>query len=172
MPREADGLPTHRAPDIALPQTGMMDQRVHFLTLATPDLDAARRFYRDGLGWVPLHDEPGEILFFQVAPGLVLGFFDAAKFDQDLGAEASRPAGAADRGASGLTLSHNVAHREDVVTTLAALEAAGGTILKSAREGDFGGVFHGHAADTNGIVWEIAHNPAWRVDEDGTVSFG
>ena len=55
---------------------------------------------------------------------------------------------------------------------LREIDTAGGTILKSAREGDFGGVFHGHAADTNGIVWEIAHNPAWRVDEDGTVSFG
>lgn len=149
-----------------------MDQRVHFLTLATPDLDAARRFYRDGLGWVPLHDEPGEILFFHVAPGLVLGFFDAEKFDQDLGVESSRPAGEGVAGASGVTLSHNVPRREDVVTTLAALEAAGGTILRSARDGAFGGVFHGHAADPNGIIWEVAHNPGWHVDEDGTVSFG
>lgn len=143
-----------------------MDQRLHFLTLATPDLDAARRFYRDGLGWTPLLDEPGEILFFQVAPGLVLGLFDAEKFDQDLLRDRSTS------GASGVTLSHNVPEREDVAPTLAALEAAGGTILKPAQEGAFGGIFHGHVADPNGVIWEIAHNPGWRIDETGAVLLG
>ena len=65
-------------------ETHGVDQRVHFFTLATPDLDAARRFYHDGLGWTPKLDVPGEILFFQVAPELMLGLFDAEKFDQDL----------------------------------------------------------------------------------------
>lgn len=142
-----------------------MDPRLHFITLATPDLDAARSFYCDGLDWTPLHDEPGEILFFQVAPGLVLGLFDADKFDQDLLRDHSTA------GVSGVTLSHNVPHRADVVTTLAALEAAGGTILKPAQDGSFGGIFHGHVADPNGIVWEIAHNPGWRIDDAGTVFF-
>lgn len=146
--------------------TVSMDQRLHFLTLATPDLDAARRFYRDGLGWEPLFDQPGEILFFQVAPGLTLGLFDAAKFDDDLLREHSST------GVNGVTLSHNVADRAAVVATLAALEAAGGTILKPAQEGAFGGIFHGHVADPNGVIWEIAHNPGWRVDDDGAVRLG
>lgn len=143
-----------------------MDQGLHFLTLATPDLDAARRFYRDGLGWTPLYDQPGEILFFQVAPGVVLGLFDAEKFDQDLRRERSTA------GVSGITLSHNVASRDDVATALATCEAAGGTILKPAQEGEFGGIFHGHVADPNGVVWEIAHNPGWWIDEAGNVSIG
>ena len=142
-----------------------MEQRLHFLTLATPDLDAARRFYRDGLGWTVFHDEPGEIVFFQIAPGLLLALFDAEKFDQDLLRHHSTS------GVSGITLAHNVADRESVATTLAALEAAGGTILKPAQEGAFGGVFHGHAADPNGVIWEIAYNPGWRIDEDGRVVF-
>lgn len=57
-------------------KTHGMDQRLHFLTLATPDLDAARRFYRDGLGWTVFYDEPGGIVFFQIAPGLLLGLFE------------------------------------------------------------------------------------------------
>jgi catechol 2,3-dioxygenase-like lactoylglutathione lyase family enzyme len=142
-----------------------MDQRLHFLTLATADLGAARRFYRDGLGWTPLADVPGEILFFQVAPGLVLGLFDTEKFDRDLLRDSSTG------GVSGLTLSHNVAERDEVTTTLTALEAAGGTILKPAQEGAFGGIFHGHVADPNGVIWEIAHNPGWRVDDTGAVHF-
>ena len=143
-----------------------MDQRLHFLTLATADLDAARRFYRDGLGWTSLLDVPGEILFFQVAPGLVLGMFDAEKFDQDLLRERSTG------GVDGVTLSHNVPDRDSVATTLAALEAAGGTILKPAQEGAFGGIFHGYVADPNGVRWEIAHNPGWCIDEDGAVVLG
>jgi len=142
-----------------------MDQRLHFLTLATPDLDAARAFYRDGLGWTPLIDVPGEIVFFQIAPGLALGLFDAAKFDQDLLRDQSTS------GVSGLTLSHNVPTRDEVATTLAAMEAAGGTILKPAQDGAFGGIFHGHVADPNGVIWEIAHNPGWRIDDDGSVLF-
>lgn len=148
-----------------------MQQQLHFLTLATPDLDASRRFYRDGLGWTPLHDEPGEIVFFQVAPGLVLGFFDADKFGRDLGAGVADTGVSAAQGVSGVTLSHNVPRREDVAPTLAALEAAGGTLVKAAQDGDFGGIFHGHLADPNGVLWEVAHNPAWHVDEDDTVSF-
>lgn len=140
-----------------------MDQRLHFLTLATPDLDAARAFYRDGLGWTPLFDQPGEILFFQVAPGLVLGLFDAEKFDRDLLRDQSTG------GVSGVTLAHNVATREDVVSTLAAMESAGGRVVKPAQDGEFGGIFHGHVADPNGVIWEIAHNPGWSIDDAGTV---
>jgi catechol 2,3-dioxygenase-like lactoylglutathione lyase family enzyme len=143
-----------------------VDQRLHFLTLATPDLDAARRFYRDGLGWTPTLDVPGEILFFQIAPGLMLGFFDAEKFDRDLLRDQSTS------GVSGVTLAHNVASQDDVASTLAAMEAAGGTIRKPAQEAEFGGTFHGHVADPNGVIWEIAHNPGWRIDDDGTVHFG
>lgn len=139
---------------------------MHFLTLATPDLDAARRFYRDGLGWTPTLDVPGEILFIQIAPGLMLGFFDAEKFDRDLLRDQSTS------GVSGVTLAHNVASRDDVAPTLAAMEAAGGTIRKPAQEAEFGGTFHGHVADPNGVIWEIAHNPGWHIDDDGTVHFG
>lgn len=142
-----------------------MDQRLHFLTLATQDLDAALRFYRDGLDWTVFYEDPGEIIFFQIAPGLLLGLFDAEKFDQDLMRERST------NGVSGMTLSHNVPDRESVTATLHAFEAAGGTVLKPAQEGAFGGVFHGHAADPNGVIWEIAHNPGWRIGNDGTVVF-
>ncbi|MBT2584461.1 VOC family protein [Arthrobacter sp. ISL-95] len=143
-----------------------MDQRLHFLTFATKDLDAARAFYKDGLGWDPAMDVPGEILFFQIAPGLMLGLFDAEKFDQDLGATAPTP------GISGVTLSHNVGSSAEVSSTIDALTAAGATVLKPAQAGAFGGIFHGHVKDPNGIVWEIAHNPGWRIDDDGTVVFG
>ncbi|MEU4313772.1 VOC family protein [Nocardia sp. NPDC024068] len=140
-----------------------MEQQAHFLTIATADLDAARRFYVDGLGWEPLMDVPGEIIFFQIASGLVLGFFLAEKFNADIADGSDRAA------VSGLTLSHNVGDRDQVLSTVQAMVAAGGTILKTPRESEFGGIFNGHVADPNGVVWEIAHNPGWRIDPDGKV---
>jgi catechol 2,3-dioxygenase-like lactoylglutathione lyase family enzyme len=114
------------------------------------------------------HDEPGEIIFFQIAPGLLLGLFDAGKFDEDLLRDRASGGGSA---VSGVTLAHNVPDRDSVTDTLAAFEAAGGTILTPAQEGPFGGVFHGHAADPNGVIWEIAHNPGWYIADDGSVFF-
>lgn len=143
-----------------------MDQQLHFITFATEDLDSARSFYKDGLGWDPLMDVPGEIIFFQVAPGLVLGLFDAAKFRQDLNSQEKTT------GVSGVTLSHNVGSASEVSSTIGRLEAAGATIVKPAQAGAFGGIFHGHVKDPNGIIWEIAHNPGWRIDDDGKVVFG
>lgn len=139
-----------------------MDQRVHFLTLATRDLDAARAFYRDGLGWTLLLDVPGEILFFQSAPGQVLGLFDAQKFTEDMGGDGGPVA------VSGLTLSHNVDGPEEVNAVYDAALAAGASAIKHPQRADFGG-YHGHFADPNGVIWEICHNPGWSIDADGNV---
>src|ERR687893_2507392 len=142
------------------------EQQVHPTTLATADLDAARRFYAEGLGWRPLLDVPGEIVFFQIAAGTVLAFFEAGKFAQDLGRGPDRPT------VSGVTLAHNVADRAAVHTVVDAMTAAGGTVLTAPEEGAFGGVVHAPVADPNGVVWEGAHNPGWSVDADGTVRLG
>ncbi|WP_214102842.1 VOC family protein [Acrocarpospora catenulata] len=142
-----------------------MDQRVHFITLSAADLDAARAFYRGGLGWTPLLDVPGEIIFFQVAPGLVLGLYDTAHFVADMHGTP------ADGKLGGLTLSHNVATRAEVDAVVQQAVDAGGTLIKSPQRADFGG-YHGHVADPNGVVWEICHNPGWRVDESGQVHLG
>jgi catechol 2,3-dioxygenase-like lactoylglutathione lyase family enzyme len=147
-----------------------MEQRVDFVTLATPDLDAARRFYRDGLDWEPLLDVPGEILFFQVGHGLVLGLYDAVAFEGDLrdAAASGDAAPVAPAGASGLTLSHNVGSPAEVDAAVERMRAAGGSIRKTPQQAAFGG-YHGHVADPNGVLWEVAHNPGWSVGPDGAV---
>ncbi|MDF9717051.1 VOC family protein [Nocardioides sp. ChNu-153] len=138
-------------------------QDVHFITFATRDLDAARRFYTGGLGWEPLLDVADEIVFFQVAPGTVLGFFEASRFAQDLGSDDRPPV-------SGVTLAHNVGDRDAVSDVVAAMVAGGGTVRVAPQEGAFGGVFHAIVEDPNGVVWEVAHNPGWYVDPQGRVS--
>jgi len=142
-----------------------MEQRAHFITLSTPDLDAARAFYRDGLGWSPLVDVPGEIIFFQVAPGTVLGLFEADKFVADMAGTS------ADGRLGGLTLSHNVGSPAAVDATVRHMVEAGARLVKEPQRAAFGG-YHGHVADPNGVVWEVCHNPGWRVDADGRVHLG
>ncbi|MER6827587.1 VOC family protein [Streptosporangium sp. NPDC000563] len=142
-----------------------MEQKVHFITLSTRDLDAARAFYREGLGWTPLLDVPEEIIFFQVAPGMVLGLFDAEKFVEDMQGTA------VDGKLGGFTLSVNVPTPADVDATVRRAVEVGGTLVKSPQTANFGG-YHGHVADPNGVIWEICYNPGWRLDETGQVHLG
>ena len=138
-------------------------QAVHFITVATEDLDATRNFYSEGLGWRPHLDVEDEIIFFQIAPELLLGFFEAGRFAADTDSDVSALS------VSGLTLAHNVASPAEVERLAARLTDLGGTVTKAPQPSAFGGVFHAHVRDPNGLLWEIAHNPAWQIDDDGTV---
>jgi catechol 2,3-dioxygenase-like lactoylglutathione lyase family enzyme len=142
-----------------------MDPTVHFITLGVPDLEQARDFYVEGLGWKPAFEVPGAITFIQVGHGLLLGLFGADDLDADIGEgiHASGPAA--------FTLAQVLETEEAVTATLAAAEAAGATIVKPAQYADFGG-FHGYFTDPSGFRWEIATNPGWSVAADGTVSIG
>jgi catechol 2,3-dioxygenase-like lactoylglutathione lyase family enzyme len=140
-----------------------MDQAVHFVTIATPDLDAARTFYVDGLGWEPHLDVPGEIIFFQIAPGVLLGLFEASKFAADAGSEGANLA------IAGFNFSQNVGSPAEVDDQVARWVECGATVTKPAQQSAFGGIYHAQVRDPNGVVWEIAHNPIWRIEADGTV---
>lgn len=139
-----------------------MKQQLHFVTVAATDLGATRRFYGE-LGWSPLLDVEGEIIFYQTAPGQVLGFFVADKFNDDLAVPGDHAR------VAGVTVSHNTDSPQEVIALADAMAAAGGAVLKAPQPGQFGGVFHAHIQDPNGLIWEIAHNPDWRIEPDGTV---
>lgn len=142
-----------------------MEQQVHFVTIAATDLDATGRFY-GALGWQPLLDVEGEIIFYRSAPGQVLGFFLAEKFNEDLALPGDHTR------VSGVTLAHNVGSPDAVIALAGQMAAAGGMVIKAPQPGQFGGVFHAHVQDPNGLIWEIAHNPGWRIAPDGTVILG
>jgi uncharacterized protein len=149
-----------------------MEPSLHFVTLGVRDMAAARRFYVDGLGWTPTFEVPGDVIFIQIGPGLLLSLFGADDLEADV--RGSRPdAGAtpAVPPAVPVTLSQVVDTEAEVVAVMRAAEAAGATVLKTPRRADFGG-FHGYFADPNGFRWEIATNPGWSVADDGTVSIG
>jgi uncharacterized protein len=127
-----------------------MEQRISLITLGVADLARARAFY-EALGWSGAEQPDDEVCFFQ-AGGMVFGLWTA------LGGH----------GAPGIELAHNVRSPEIVDTLLAEAEHAGGTIVRPAARADWGGIT-GAFADPDGYVWEVAHNPDWTINDDGTV---
>ena len=127
-----------------------MEQRISLVTLGVADLARARAFY-EALGWAGAQQPDDEVCFFQ-AGGMVFGLWTA------LGGH----------GAPGIELAHNVHSPQEVDAVLAEAERAGGTIRRAAAHMDWGGT-SGAFADPDGYVWEVAHNPGWTVNPDGTV---
>lgn len=138
-----------------------MDQQLTFITLGVADLAVSRRFYVDGLGWVPLLELPGEIIFFQVGHGVVLGLWSL----ESLGADAGAPAVPG----SSVALASNVASEAAVDAAVQRAHAAGATVLKAPSWHEHIRIYHAYVADPDGHRWEIACNPGLSVDADGTV---
>lgn len=137
-----------------------MQQQIAVITLGVADAAAAARFYGEGFGWTPAYRDQ-TIAFYQMN-GLVLGLFDRAALQEDMGRAAAGPGAVA--------LAHNVAARGEVAPLMARLVAAGGSLLRAADEPPHGG-FRGYVADPDGHAWEIAWNPHWPIDPEGRVRF-
>ena len=138
----------------------MNRQRVTLITLGVADLAAARAFYRR-LGWVPASETEG-VSFYQMQ-GQVLGLFGR----DDLAADQGRPG--AKLGTGAMTLAQNFATEAEVDAAFAEALAAGATALK-APEKVFWGGYSGYWADPDGHVWEVAMNPFWPLNEDGSLT--
>ena len=137
-----------------------MEQRLSVVTLGVTDLNRARRFYEEGLGWNRSTDDEG-IAFYQVN-GSVFALFPRS----DLAADAQLPEEGT--GFRGFTLAYCARSREEVDEVLAQAERAGARILKPAADAFWGG-YSGYFADPDGFAWEVAWNPAWTLTPEGDV---
>ncbi len=142
-----------------------MRPRLDLLTLGVRDLDAARAFYVDGLGWPTVLDVPGEVVFVQIGHGILLSLYGAADLARDTGDDVAGPP------PTSVTLGQVVGSEAEVDAVLAAAEASGGSVVRPGRRMDWGG-YSGFFADPDGYRWEVAHNPGFRVAADGTVTIG
>jgi uncharacterized glyoxalase superfamily protein PhnB len=139
----------------------MTPQRVTLITLGATDLAAARAFYAR-LGWMEHRESQPGCAFFQMqGQALALYGRDALAADQGR-------AGAA-LGTGAMTLAQNFATEAEVDAAYAAALAAGGTALK-APEKVFWGGYSGYWADPDGHVWEVAMNPFWPLNADGSLT--
>lgn len=129
----------------------LVEQRLTMVALGVRDVEAAVRFYRDGLGWRLSSASTGDFKLFVMQSGVGL-----ALYPRDLLAE---DAGVADAGGwGGVTLAQNVTDREQVDELLARAVEAGGTVVSPAVEKPWG--YTGYFADLDGHPWEVAFVPS------------
>lgn len=140
-----------------------MEPRISLITLTTRDLGRAVRFYRDGLGWtLSERSVEGQVAFFQ-AGGLVVSIYGLENQLADAHIEA------AGSGFGGIVLAHNVRSREQVDAVLQEVVAAGATLLRAGHTAAWGG-YIGFFADPDGHPWEVAWNPGFPLNEDGSLT--
>lgn len=137
-----------------------MEQRVSVVTLGVSDLTRARDFY-EALGWTTGAAPTDDVVFFQ-AGGMVLALWNRERLAED--SAVSDPGGW-----GGITLAHNVGSPAEVDEIIAAASKAGAGIGRPGAETFWGG-YSGIFIDPDGHPWEVAHNPGWILNDDGTVS--
>lgn len=133
--------------------------RVNLVTLGVADLARSRAFYA-ALGWRESSESQEEIAFLQLGP-LVLGLWDRQALAEDAQLSAPGTPGA-------MSLAINLPSREETDEAYAVAVAAGATALKPPQEVFWGG-YSGYFADPDGHLWEVAHNPFWELQPDGSV---
>jgi predicted lactoylglutathione lyase len=137
-----------------------VDQRLSLITLGVTDLARARTFY-EALGWTTGAEPDDDVVFFQAGP-MIVALWDRAKLAED---SAVSDGG----GWGGVTLAYNTRSTEEVDRVIEEARTAGGTIGREPGETFWGG-YSGVFIDPDGHPWEVAHNPRWTIDDNGSVT--
>jgi predicted lactoylglutathione lyase len=136
-----------------------VDPRVSLITLGVADLERSRTFY-EALGWRSDSKPEEGVVFFQ-SGGMVLALWGRDELAKD--------SGVVDGGGwGGVTLAYNVGSPEAVDAFIENARAAGATIPRAGAETFWGG-YSGVFIDPDGHPWEVAHNPFWTLEEDGSI---
>jgi uncharacterized protein len=136
-----------------------MEQRLSLVTLGVTDLARAKAFY-ERLGWQTGATPADDVVFFQ-AGGMILALWGRHQLADDSCVE--------DRGGwGGVTLAYNARSPEEVDAVIAEAERAGATIPRRGAPTFWGG-YSGVFIDPECHPWEVAHNPHWTIEEDGSV---
>jgi uncharacterized protein len=134
------------------------------VTLGVADLERSIRFYGD-LGWEQRGDVANGIVWFKTS-GTWIGLFGYDELAEDAKLEATP----ADDLPSyrGITLALNLPTEDAVDLAFVRVREVGGTIVKPPAHTEWGG-YSGYFADPDGILWEIARNPGFPIDEHGRI---
>lgn len=140
--------------------SGAPPLRLSLVTLGVDDLARATKFY-EAMGLQRRLRQAEGVVFFD-ANGVILSLWPRSELAKDANVENERT------GFSGIALAYNVASEPEVDAVLNAAKQAGGKILKPAQRAFWGG-WYGHFADSEGHIWEVAHNPGFAFDTQGRV---
>jgi catechol 2,3-dioxygenase-like lactoylglutathione lyase family enzyme len=136
-----------------------MEPRISIITIAVDDLDRAAGFY-EAMG-LTRHRITDGVAFFQMG-GAILSLFPRESAEADSGVRFGD-------GPSRVYLAYNTRSDAEVDEVLAAAGKAGGQVVKPAQRAFWGG-WYGYFADTEGNLWEVAHNPDFPLDAEGRIS--
>jgi catechol 2,3-dioxygenase-like lactoylglutathione lyase family enzyme len=136
-----------------------MQQRLSLITLGVSDLDRARSFY-EGLGWKTGAAPADDVVFFQ-AGGMIVALWGRDRLAEDSGVEDGG-------GWGGVTLAYNVRSPEEADAVIEEARRAGARIAREPAKTFWGG-YSGIFVDPDGHPWEVAHNPHWTLEADGSV---
>ena len=139
-----------------------MEQRLSLVTLGVSDLDRSRTFY-ERLGWATAAAPADDVVFFQTGC-MIVALWDRARLAKD--------SGVTDAGGwGGVTLAYNTRSPAEVDAVIDGARAAGAHIPRAGAETFWGG-YSGVFVDPDGHPWEVAHNPHWTLEEDGSIRLG
>lgn len=141
--------------------TGAVEQRVSLITLGVGDLDRAVDFY-GRLGWLAANDVAEQHVAFFPVPGFIVALWSRAELAADSCVDDTG-------GWGGVTLAHNVGSPTEVDAVLEQAKAAGARIGRDGAPTPWGG-YSGVFVDPDGHPWEVAHNPSWTINADGSTT--
>ena len=124
-----------------------MRQKFTLITLGVKDFQKALAFY-EGLGWKKSQQSQEAYALFPLG-GIVLGLYPLYK-------------------RQGMTISYNATSEEEVDTVMQEAERLGATVVKPAQKVFWGG-YSGYFKDLDGYVFEVAYNPFWEIDSEGSL---
>ena len=137
-----------------------MEQRMTLITLGVKDLARARAFY-EALGWKSGAAPDDDVVFFQ-AGGIIVALWGRERLAEDSEVEDSG-------GWGGVTPAYNARSAEEVDQVIEEARGAGAKIGREPGETFWGG-YSGIFIDPEGHPWEVAHNPNWTINDDGSVT--
>lgn len=136
-----------------------MRQNLTCITLGVADFKRSLKFYRDKLGWKCKAMD--DVAFFDMH-GVVFSIFPTKELAKDAHAH-----GKASR-FHGFSLAINVRNPKEADDVMKHAKKAGAEIVKKPQKTFWGG-YGGYFADPDGHLWEVVHNPFWKLDKQGRV---
>jgi catechol 2,3-dioxygenase-like lactoylglutathione lyase family enzyme len=136
------------------------DAHLTLVTLGVGNLERSIAFY-ETMGFRRKSKGAEGVGFFQ-AGACAIAVWSSAELAKD--------ANFADEGMApafrGVALAWNCHTREEADAVMKRAARAGAKVQKPTEETFWGG-YVGYFTDPDGHLWEIAHNPAWPLDDDG-----
>lgn len=127
-----------------------MKAHVSSILLGVQDMERAKQFYTEGLGWKVKNDY-GVSVFFESDGASPVGFYAREGLAEQVGTVSEG------NGFSGLVMTYVVRSEARVDEIMEEAQKAGATVLKPAGALPWGG-YGGTFADPDGYIWSLGYS--------------